>query len=215
MNRRIEVLVYWIQHSNISHRLTMNKLFANILIYSSTHICKTNPIQRITLSRRRNPGAPGNPISTNARPNEFCLLNSVFCFITKLENGVVFYTHLFQKNPKNPKKSKKNAFCKFSPLIHLTQYTTKTYITLYPKLRTTGHERRAKSFTRLRRKICKTNPILSHPLIHSYTHPLIYSFTHSLIYPSTHFMQNEPNSYENNHKSLQYMDLQKYADRAL
>ena len=38
MNRRIEALIYWIQHSTISHRLTMNKLFTNILIYSSTNI---------------------------------------------------------------------------------------------------------------------------------------------------------------------------------
>ncbi len=42
---------------------TFSQVFRSRLPLLSTVLCKTNPIQKLTLRRSRSPGAPGNPIS--------------------------------------------------------------------------------------------------------------------------------------------------------
>ena len=69
--------------------------FTRLLIHPFSFSCKTNPIQKLTLSRRRSPGAPGNPILQPGNQTN-----------TKT---VSFFTTIFSKKPqKIQKKSKKN-----------------------------------------------------------------------------------------------------------
>ena len=151
------------------------------LFYSFTHI----PIHSSTFICKTNPILPTKSI------NSFTHLL------------IIPYNYLSTKGALLLKKTQKmHAFCNSLKLTHLTPCVSKAYINISSQ--NTLHQSRAKSFTRLRRKICKTNPIYIKEKIGIYPYQLgikktaVYSglnhrHTQYDIRNTSFFMQNEPN----------------------
>ncbi len=106
-----------------------------------------------------------------------------------------------QNIPKKSKIIKKNALCKFQSLIHITPYTTKTYITFYPKTPLTGGlyppslwpEKMQNEPNFIQSPRAGTH-LLIHPFTHQHNHAKRTQFHTSTNPPIHPFIQNEPNS---------------------
>ncbi len=202
MNRRIEAPIYWIQQSTISHRLT--GLFLQYTQYE---------IRNTRLFMQNEPNfTNASPAGLNRRETRDENMQNEPNFITANRKSTIETRKslqiLLSKSPSFSStlplffsfSGQKCAFfvmlCNFLTLTHLTQCTTKTYITFH----SVAHERRATKKCKTKpistndirnTKKCKTNPI-STPASkrRSNAGGPIHSSTHSPIYPK---MQNEPN----------------------